>query len=696
VTYIENSTATPAAIRAAAPSNPMANGQPGITAAEVKKRWEDGTRSVSRLIGHYRENCAFDAGDQWVSWKRSTNQLQDMPRDDERVRATVNRMISARRTVMAKLHRRPLVFEVVPSKADDATVTAANLSESIIGACARKHDFESIRERADLSAWLGGTAALCVEWDTTAGQQLGMLESGVPYGTGEVRVTSSAINEIAFPPGCKDARTALWWIRAVVMPTAEAKERYRMEVEPAANAKSDSTFTRTSTQAEPAGDAPSEKSCIVYTYQERPTHSTPGQIATVIGGEVVAGPFPWYYPFSDHLPVAVIKESAIEDHWAGMTVVSSAVNLQQLLNLSVSGISEHVKLAGNARLVMSAQAAELIEQLTDLPGEVIPVAPGDGVEPHWIAPPQLPNWLTEEINLLQRQMDDILGHQEISRGASPDNIESGVGLSILAEQADTPLAQWAKNSGRAWGFAASDILALYAKFVTEPRQARIDEPGMRSWHIEWTGADLMDQTEATVPTEAVTPRSRAAMQAMAVKLWELGMTKDPKLVAKLGDFPDQSAFLEALDPDYAKAERENHDLAIGQYPEPADFDDHAKHITCHNVFRKTLRYEQLPEATRKAVDDHVLAHENLSNQELATQAQSIPPFDQSAQAHQPPGSPGGPPVEPGFQVPATDQQPAPTSPLEQGGTGTPPSEAPMGPAGEQMLNPTAAPQGAEL
>jgi len=695
VTFIENSTATPAALQSGLDQSPTST-PPAITASEIRKRWDDGSRALRRLVGHYRENVAFDSGNQWVSWNESRIELTQMPRQAERVRATINRLLPARRTAMAKLLRRPLVFEVIPTTADDQAMTAARLAESVLSDAAREQGWEDIRAQSSLSAWLGGTSVLSIEWDPGAGKPLGMLESGKPYGQGDCCVRSSPISQVAFPPGTTDAVRSTWWVKATIMPTAEAKDRYGLKAEPAVDSKANSENIRPSSDGVRGSEAV-EKSCTVLSYFERPSGGRPGVVATVIGNDIVSGPHAWPFPWSDRLNVAIVREAPIEDHWAGETVVSAAIQPQMLLNLMVSALAEHSKLAGNARLVISEHALELIDTLSDLPGEVIPFDPQmDGVKPEWIAPPQLPQWMTEQVSLLQREIDDILGHQEISRGSTPSNIQSGLGLSILSEQADTPLTAMALAGARAWGDIASMALKLYEQKVlpTEQRDARVDTPGMRSERVKWTGKDLAGQTTVTVPAEAVTPRSRAAQQAMSVRLWELGIVKDPKVVAQMGDFPDQSAFLEAIEPDVAKAERENHDLSLDEPREPADFDNHQKHIECHNRFRKTARYEQLPEAIRTLVDQHVEAHESLSREELALQARTPAPLDQTAMATEPPGSMGQDPLVPGAGVPPPGMDPG--GPPPGGPAGAPPGGPGGGPNGSTPSEPLGAPAMQEM
>ena len=67
---------------------------------------------------------------------------------------------------MAKAMQRKLVFEVLPSASDDASIRGARLGENILRP-APGHDWEVLRERHLQATWKGGTAAICVDWDPT-------------------------------------------------------------------------------------------------------------------------------------------------------------------------------------------------------------------------------------------------------------------------------------------------------------------------------------------------------------------------------------------------------------------------------------------------------------------------------------------------------------------------------------------------
>jgi uncharacterized protein YndB with AHSA1/START domain len=197
--------------------------------------------------------------------------------------------------------------------------------------------------------------------------------------------------------------------------------------------------------------------------------------------------------------------------------------VQVAFNASWSSIIEHMKLAGNARLIVPQSTIDLIDSLTDIPGEMVPF-PDSSEHPEWITPPQMPQWWIEEPEALAAQMDDIMGVHDVSRGQAPVNApDSGYGLSILAEQDTTPVGKLVKGSAIAWGKVATMCLKLFEVEVVGQRKAVVQTPSQPPETYAWTGKDLARQTTATVPLEAVIPRSAAAMQAMAEKMVQMGL-----------------------------------------------------------------------------------------------------------------------------------------------------------------------------
>lgn len=590
-----------------------------MSAAEIRKKYDESNSALLREQWNYVLNRAMLHGEQWLSYDRIRNNIASIPREPDRLRATLNRLWPASRHLMSKLLSRPLVFEVAPSEADDASVRGAHIAEAVLEEAHRYHNWEDAREQIAWAAWLGGTAGLALDWDQNyGGRKVGYREDGSQISTGEICETPLNILEMAFEPGCTDAEKAYWWIRAQALPPKTVQKMYNLKEVPAADAGAAQGYMGRSFAAEDMGK-PRPDLTLVLTYYERPCPSRPkGAVCTVVGEKVVDGPHEWPFPFKDRLNLVVFRETKMMGKAQGDTVFSAAVPIQVAFNQSWSNILEHLKLTGNARLMIPDASLDGIEDLTDLPGEILNYNNAAG-KPEWLTPAPMAQWVLENHKQLAAQMDDILGVHDISRGVAPQGIESGVGLSVLVEQDTTPLGALTRELAYGWERFACLVLETYAAKVGDTRKARIKQPGGTPEVVEWDGTALAGQTVASVPMDAVMPRSRTALMAFAKELWDRKIIQDPQMFTKVADLPDQDDLIEGLDSNAAKAQRENRDMAVGRIRVPRDFDDHAIHVKRHNDFRRSLRYETMPAEWQGYVDQHIQAHETMAAEEAGLQ-----------------------------------------------------------------------------
>jgi hypothetical protein len=617
-----------------------------ISAGKVKELYDKGTKATRTETRNLWINRSFLGGEQWIVWNDQQRRPQTAsPDPDGRLRITIDRLLPCSRTIIAKLLRRQLVFQVPATSSDDDANRGARKAQAVLAHCARDQNWEGLREEAGWAMWQGGTGLLCLDWDAAAGQPLGQTVNGRDYGTGDVCATALAVNEATTQPGTRDIERAQWWIKSVALPPEVVQETYRLPKVPKPDASAALSPLQFKLLRSDRSDSPMSLT-LVLTYYERPNRNNKaGQVAVVVDGRVVQRGA-WPFPFKDRLNVVAMRETRILGSWTGDTVLSKAVSPQVALNHVYSSIVEHSKKAGNARLFVPEGSLDIIDSLSDEPGEVVPYHAAPGIPPPgYQSPPNLPSYLENLVGRLEAEIDDMLGVHDISRGEAPSGVHAGVALQLLSAQDDTPLGRMAKEMAEGFGRFATLVLQTYAAKVKNTRKARVQTNGQRPEEVKWTGSDLSDQTEAEVPLEAVQPRSRDASLQFALQLKQEFPDLPMRVFATIADLPGTDDLLAGVSPAVEKARRENHELAIGIVCIPADFDDHALHIEEHNRFRMSERYESLPQAVRNIVDDHVQAHETKAAEEAALQqakASVHPALAAAAQAGQPPGSMGGP------------------------------------------------------
>ena len=633
-----------------------------VDAARVTQMYWEATQGLRQEMRDYWLNSSFLSGHQWLYWSETAGRLDELPQDPERVQATVNRLAPNTRTIISTLMQRELTFEVPPSAADDSHVRGARLAETIVRAVHHDHNWETLRENTLTAVWKGGTAAVCVDWDDDAVEILSDDTQGSPLGKGDTYEEHLNITQFVVEPGSRDPERARYWIKAVGLPPHQVKAMFDLDDVPPSDATAGLTpFHRKLMSHDRGGDATNTSQTLVLTYYERPNPECPeGKVCTVVDDQVVFES-EWPFPFTDRLNLVVVRETLHENRWTGETVLTQARPLQTLFNVSWSSIAEHMKLAGNARLLVPYSSIEMMENLTDLPGEIVPFNDSLPVKPDYLSPPQMPGWWIQQPDRIAEQIDDIMGVHDISRGSAPANIESGFGLTILAEKDSTPIGRLTKETGRAFGRLASMVLAIYedkTKAMKQSRRSTVRIPGNAPIDVQWNGKDLRGQTTAIVPEEAIMPRSRAAAMEFAK---DMLMTYGPEQITpatfiQIAELPNGRDLLSVTSPDVDRARRENAHFGLGRQSVPYAWDDHKVHIAEHNKFRKTVDFEMLSDEDKQMIEEHIQAHATMSAKEIGDARMRTNLDPALGEAATPEEGPVVPPMEAG---PMPSQQPAP-------------------------------------
>jgi hypothetical protein len=257
-----------------------------MTPAKVRELWERSSRATRTERQQAAVNASFLRNRQWVYWNRGSDRLEELPREPSRVRATVPKMGPDSRRIIAKLMRRPLMFDVPPTSPDDAATRASRIGEAALVQAQRERGWEQIRHLHAQQTWEAGVAGICVEWDWTAGAPIGTDERGRTVHTGQEKLTVCSLHEIACEPGTRDIERARWWIRGVALPPPEVRDLYGLDADPAADARAVDLVWRLS-DTERTENVPLT---MVLTYYERPMGDRPGQVLTVVGSRVVDVP----------------------------------------------------------------------------------------------------------------------------------------------------------------------------------------------------------------------------------------------------------------------------------------------------------------------------------------------------------------------------------------------------------------------
>lgn len=618
------------------------------TAQQVLERWRRADRVLSEDRRNYWLNYAFYTGNQWIWWDPIRNIVQNaLPStayETDRVRITINKIQERVNQLIGRFTDKPLVFEPLPSSADDATLSGAKLAQYVLEATKLECGWEAIRRENIFNTLMGGTSAVVIEWDGSQGEQLMINQTNQDViGTGEVTLSPLSIAEFSVTPGSRRWQDAPWWVGCTAVPPEQAQEHYNLPKKPEADAGGAYSPLQRSMMESRGIDVDSELTAVYVMYERPNKKQQNGKRAVVINGKTVFEG-EWNLP-DNKLNIEVFRQQSVPMRWTGTTICTAARAPQISYNAVFSTIIEHAKLAGNTRLLVPFGSLSEDTNLTDEPGEIVNYYAVDGQKPDWMQSPDLPRWLTNLPDILESQLDGILHTHAVSRGEAPGDRNSGLALSILAEKNDTPLGPMARDQAEGWGNLGTKVLDLYSSKAIELRKKVVFTENGVPIPFEWNKDRLHGQTRVTVPLDATVPQSKTATQALLTNLAQSfpgfgSMIDNDKLIRML-DLPSSKMLSEVLDHNIRRAQKENDLMSVGEVVIPETWEDHAKHMAEHNRFRNTDTYRYAGQEIRQMVDAHIDAHQRLVEEEAVRQAElnAIQPgFGALPQADEPIGS----------------------------------------------------------
>lgn len=590
------------------------------TASMVRKRWDEGSREVAMCRKDYWINLAFYLGQQWLYWNDSRNMVDLLPRSwsplgPDREHRVFNRIRPNLNIVMGRLMRVPLAFEVPPTDGADDYVLGARKAEKILEAYHRDQDWEAVRHDELVDAFYGGTSAVMVEWDGTRGTELQYDHAADQVvSTGDCYLRALNANEFVLEPFTKPLE-ARWAVIGITVPVEVAQAQYKLKKKPQPDAAVGRTPMHMN-MLEAIGRSSDRDQCLVLTMYERPNPlCRKGRYCVVIGQEVVHEG-PWPFPFQN-LNVHPFRQARIPGKWYGNTLLNDAVKLQFAYNFSRSVLQQHLTALGNLRIIAPRGAFNEDDFTTEV-GDILWYQPDNaGGKPEFMVPPNLARWVSAEPENIRAELDEIMHVHDISRGQGFDRA-SGQALALLSEKDETPLGIMAHEQSAGWGRIGTQVLKLLEAKGGSSRSVSIPLTKTVAERVSWTGKELRGQTTTQVPLDSVMAKPAAAREAFWRDLWDRKIVTDPRQYARGVGLPPEN-FEELLDPDSAKAHKENYRMMQGLVEIPEDFDDHTIHIAEHNRFRKSDSYRFADQAARDIIDKHLKYHEMVLHEEFGQQ-----------------------------------------------------------------------------
>lgn len=346
------------------------------------------------------------------------------------------------------------------------------------------------------------------------------------------------------------------------------------------------------------------------------------------------------YPITkfDHIPTG---------RFYSQSVIPDLIPLQKEMNRTRSQIIEAKNRMAKPQLV-AARGSVDANKITTEPGLVIYYTPGfEAPKPIPLTP--LPNYVLQEVDRNQLDMNDIASQHEIAQGQTPPGVEAATAISFLQEQDDSALSDAVASVERGVEKLGRHLLSHAVQYWEVPRIVRVTGPGGVFESRELKGSDLQGATDYRVVEGSAKPRSFAAKQAFIMELMKNGFIP-PQQGLQYLDFAETDRLYEELQIDMKQVMVENLtmrrteiteemqtqvqqialgiqqvnqaypnenklsdqqilDRAIAEIAMPVNFgDNHFAHIDGHERFMKSQEFKLLPEIVQRMVIMHTKKH----------------------------------------------------------------------------------------
>lgn len=593
-------------------------------------------------LPHEREawlNLAFFLNEQYVEWHKDTGSLRVIPEETtgDRPRPVQNRITQYINQLQWEVNQDKPSGDVLPATGDYQDISDALVAKAYIDEQADpvNVNYNRVTSRATLWAWICGTSYEKWVWNPTL-KRLDIMP--VPFFEGYM------------DPYAKSFDKSRYFIHTQFMDVEQVYDQWGVDVKPDSVERADLTKTA---MMRSMGSAPVLSGVTVNELWHKPSRRyKDGRYCVWAGNKLLHdGALPYSVLRRERkLPFTIVGALERPDSAYYLSPIKFLRAAQMELNQYHAQRIQLRKNFTNLKVFLPSEL-ELDGDWDDSIAQVLRQTGGPpGIEPVILQPRvYIPN---DDGDMLVKGMMDSVGQHEVSQAQVPGRVEAAKAIEMLLNQDANALSTMreclsAANSegwylaleyAREFETAEKMVMAYTREGVPEVKQFRAGtlKPGFRIRTSMATGL----------------AKGRAARQDQLIRLWELKIITDPKMMAELMDLPLPSVMADKAE-DVRQARNENLEMAAGHAISPRSWDDHAEHLIQHNRYRKTAEWRALPEREKTLFEYHCTRHEDLLLVAAAKQAKlamilqgGMPPGDDTAPEQDNESAPTGGPTQP--------------------------------------------------
>lgn len=590
-------------------------------------------------------DVAMYLGLQYHTWFEAQRTLRQTPAPSYRVRQVVNKIYPAVRTLLGKFLRGIPTAIVTPTDTTDLAKAEARVSDRLLRALwPHLHMFH---RQMDVLLWglLTGSGFFKTTWDPSLGDYI-TDEEGRPMYTGDMCVQAIGPFGIFVPP----YQTNLYDPSKVLEVTAHSLQAVKARFpDSAKNLTADFAINQSSIYEERMASLVSPLSlmqarsggqrvpCVnvmelwedPQTLTESARDQYPTGRLTVVANKTLL--YAGANPFKDAKhPYDMFRSAVFPGRFWGMSPIDQVVPIQKGYNKSRSQMMEARNMTSAPQIAME-QGAGLVRP-TNEPGSTWEYRKG-WKAPAYVVPPQVNPWMTQDLDRQIQEFEDTIMVREVSRGETPGANMTGVGISQLLEQDNTPWGPTATEYSLCLSGVMQKLLSRASQGYIEPRVlGSVDEIDPEDVMEFYSNGELMS-VKVECDITSVMPSSQTANQVKVeglVKLGVLDPIQDRSKIIRMVEFGKEDELQLDDDVDNRRALRENKRMRRGIPHEIMPYDDDPIHLKAHTDFMKSPEFEAMQPAQQKfwydAVNQHQQKMLTQQQQQLAAQnAMKAPP-----------------------------------------------------------------------
>lgn len=630
--------------------------------AWMKSNYAQMRDDMESLKRQWYLNMAFYNGKQYADIV-DNKFFKDIPAPAKRVRLVINRIKPAVRTEIARLTSQDPTAEVVPATSDQSDINAAKAAHQVYLSSSETKNLKTKVVNTTFWSALCGVGYMKTTWNPG-------IKNEYPDGQvamGDLEFTPLSPFHVLVPDiTAIDIEDQPYVFNVFTRPLGWVKERWG-DVIPKDHSPSHIGMTEIMDESHLNVDSGQKKkadSCLVIEAWFKPggcKHLPQGGMVTLVDDFIVQ--------FSDkgmpyahgEYPFAKL-ESVPSGTYYTTSMVEDLIPPQRELNRVRSQMVEARNKMANPGYLFDKGSIDP-NKFTNQVAQMVEVMPGMRT-PTPLQMPEIPGYVQNEQEWLLRDIEDISGQHQVSKGNTPAGVTAATAIQFLQEQDNSYMSTAFDSMAAFQKKIGKHIIQLFIQYADSERLIKVTGKN-GAVDAQWLrGSDIRSGTDLRIEDGSGLPQSKAARVAMFMDMMSRGLIP-AEMGLELMNLPHMNDYWEITKIDQNQAQRENVQLAnqdpeqfiqdralreqqkqamlmqmgfmpgdemenpeaamiASQFDAPIlrvnDFDNHEVHIEEHNRFRKSQEFETLDPVLQEEMGRHVAAHEQAMQQKLLEQA----------------------------------------------------------------------------